>query len=40
MIEKLTKYRRDLHVIPEIGFGFYKTASYIKEGFADRKSVA
>lgn len=29
MIEKLTKYRRDLHKIPELGYQEYKTKEYI-----------
>ena len=31
MIEKLKKYRRDLHVIPELEFDLYKTYSYVKK---------
>lgn len=31
MLEKLTKYRRDLHQIPELGFDLEKTYQYVKE---------
>ncbi len=31
MQEKLTKYRRDLHQIPELGFDLDKTYAYVKE---------
>lgn len=30
MINKMEKYRRDLHQIPEIGFELYKTHEYVK----------
>ncbi|AUD63598.1 amidohydrolase [Tenericutes bacterium MO-XQ] len=31
MIERLKKYRRDLHQIPEISFDLFKTSAYIKK---------
>lgn len=31
MLEKLTKYRRDLHQIPELGFDLEKTYAYVKK---------
>lgn len=31
MLEKLTKYRRDLHQIPELGFDLEKTYQYVKK---------
>ncbi|MEJ5272788.1 MAG: amidohydrolase [Spirochaetota bacterium] len=31
MIEKLKKYRRELHKIPEVGFKEYKTSNFIKQ---------
>src|SRR5690554_1603644 len=30
MVNKMEKYRRDLHQIPEIGFELYKTHEYVK----------
>ena len=31
MIEKMLKYRRDLHQIPELGFDLELTYAYVKE---------
>ena len=35
MIERLKKYRKDLHQIPEISFDLFKTSAYIKKELTD-----
>jgi hippurate hydrolase len=35
MIERLKKYRKDLHQIPEISFDLFKTSTYIKKELID-----
>ena len=35
MIERLKKYRKDLHQIPEISFDLFKTSAYIKKELED-----
>ena len=35
MIERLKKYRKDLHQIPEISFDLFKTSAYIKKELLD-----
>jgi hippurate hydrolase len=34
----LTKWRRDLHKIPELGFDLFKTHAYVKEALEEMGS--